>query len=356
MRALAWPVAVTVALWASTGASADKFNIYTYYNYPRGASALVRLNLRTWAQHHPDMDVILLNESNVKEWIPDMPAEFWRMPYDAAKSDILRAGVIYHHGGLYMDTDFLVMQPLTPWLDHLKDNAIVSYSDGDKSAETVCHKQFSSNMHAGNKGNAFSATWWKNLKHRLTLECDPGDFVSSVEKVCCHEKGAPKKDKNVCHIPWAQLEHLKKPDQWNEKHKGKQVPAPHAWPADIKLFCLHGDKGFAPHSQVVFQSWSPTSKRTLAGNQLHHEKAFNCTETDEGDLDCQSPALKRVLPKYFGRLALHLFFSSNLMTLMSQKFAKVTESAVLHRPWLISEMYRRSLAVRSANKRSEVVA
>jgi len=24
-----------------------------------------------------------------------------------------------------MDTDFLVMQPLTPWLDHLKDNAIV---------------------------------------------------------------------------------------------------------------------------------------------------------------------------------------------------------------------------------------
>ena len=27
------------------------------------------------AQHHPDMDVILLNESNVKEWIPDMPVK-----------------------------------------------------------------------------------------------------------------------------------------------------------------------------------------------------------------------------------------------------------------------------------------
>ena len=47
----------------------------------------------------------------------------------------------------------------------------------------VCKKQYSSNLHAGNKGNPFSSTWWKNLKHRLTLECNPGEFVSSVEKV-----------------------------------------------------------------------------------------------------------------------------------------------------------------------------
>ena len=65
-------------------------------------------------------------------FLPDLPAEFERMPYDAAKSDIVRCGtchgksaagwpsicsrllfspavrryaLLYHHGGMYLDTD-----------------------------------------------------------------------------------------------------------------------------------------------------------------------------------------------------------------------------------------------------------
>ena len=45
---------------------------------------------------------------------------------------------------------------------------------------------------------------------------------------CCHEKNAPAKSKGVCHIPWAQLEHLKFPAQWNGKHPD-HVQAPHEW-------------------------------------------------------------------------------------------------------------------------------
>ena len=90
--------------------------IWAYYRYPGGANAFVNLNLKTWRHHNPNMKIILVNESNIKQYVPDMPDEFFRQPYDAAKSDIVRAGLIYHNGGLYMDTDFLVMQPLEPLL------------------------------------------------------------------------------------------------------------------------------------------------------------------------------------------------------------------------------------------------
>lgn len=60
------------------------------------------LNIKSWAKHNPHMKIVLLNDSNVKEYIPDMPEEFFKMPYQAAKSDVIRAGSIYHHGGLYV--------------------------------------------------------------------------------------------------------------------------------------------------------------------------------------------------------------------------------------------------------------
>lgn len=57
-----------------------------------------------------------------------MPKEFLRLPYAAAASDVIRAASIYHHGGIYMDTDFVITGPLHKWLDKLETHDIISYS------------------------------------------------------------------------------------------------------------------------------------------------------------------------------------------------------------------------------------
>ena len=46
-----------------------------------------------------------------------MPDEYFKLPYPAAKSDMLRYGVLYHHGGIYMDADLLaqVSAAINPW-------------------------------------------------------------------------------------------------------------------------------------------------------------------------------------------------------------------------------------------------
>ena len=41
--------------------------------------------------------------------IPDAPEELFRIPYEAAESDAIRYALLYHNGGIYMDTDFLAI-------------------------------------------------------------------------------------------------------------------------------------------------------------------------------------------------------------------------------------------------------
>ena len=52
-----------------------------------------------WRAAAPRMLIQLVNESNVRDFVPDLPEEFFRLPYDQCKSDVLRAAVVYHHGG-----------------------------------------------------------------------------------------------------------------------------------------------------------------------------------------------------------------------------------------------------------------
>ena len=56
-------------------------------------------------------------------------------------------------------------------------------------------------------------------------------------QMCCHEKDAPEKEKKKCHVPWAQLEHLKQPASWKSRHTD-DVPPPFMWPddEDFKLY------------------------------------------------------------------------------------------------------------------------
>ena len=85
--------------------------IWVCWEYPaRGKqpNVMVQLNMETWQRALPGWKVILVNDSNIRDHIADLPEEYFRMPYPQAKSDVMRAGVLYHHGGLYVDTDFIV--------------------------------------------------------------------------------------------------------------------------------------------------------------------------------------------------------------------------------------------------------
>ena len=84
--------------------------------------------MQTWKKHLKDYEIIEWNETNF-----DINANrFVKEAYEAKKwayvSDYIRAYVIYNHGGIYLDTDVLVVDNLDSLLDN---RAFVGYENPD---------------------------------------------------------------------------------------------------------------------------------------------------------------------------------------------------------------------------------
>jgi mannosyltransferase OCH1-like enzyme len=74
----------------------------------------------------------------IKSLVPDMPEEFDRMPYAAATSDLIRTALIALHGGVYLDTDFLVQHPLAEFTNELEHADFVSYESHGQDCQKGC--------------------------------------------------------------------------------------------------------------------------------------------------------------------------------------------------------------------------
>ncbi|CAE8741669.1 unnamed protein product, partial [Polarella glacialis] len=143
-------------------------NIFTLWDYNLkhgGPPVFNKLNVESWRRrtHNLCKEPILINDDNVKEWIPDMPDEYFRMPAKAAKSDLIRYALLYHHGGLYMDADFIAIQDFEPIVGLLGDYELVSYSDKAPEGQQ-CDHGFSSNLLGGKKGSRIHKAIWEAQK------------------------------------------------------------------------------------------------------------------------------------------------------------------------------------------------
>lgn len=354
--------------------------IWTYWDYPSGPDSMISLNIETWQKHASGMKIVLVNNTNIAKYVPDLPREFFRLPYAAAKSDFVRASVLYHQGGIYMDTDFLLMTDLDDILKKLDNYDIVSYSDegaeeNKLDLENCVSQQYSSNWLAANKGNKFHEIWWTNMKQKMTRMCAEGEM--DREKICCHEAFAPLPEKRSCHIPWAALELLKQPwkdadrkgppqkDPTKRSHKGENAGEKAANPEEVqrvkalivkgnenslnhhpgtRVHCLKNELSHAPYlnGEAYWQPWDSKTQRTGKKQGGDYDNRFNCWEGEDDDLICSKThrheGQQRVFKKFFRRASYHLFFSTKHVKGMSRQ-------QVLDGDWLLSELYRRSLGL-----------
>lgn len=125
--------------------------IWVFWEYPDSSppNAMVRLDLETWRRALPGWTLRLVNDSNIGEFVPDLPDEYYRLPYTQVKSDVLRAAVLYHHGGLYLDTDFVVSPRIAEAVElvEAKTADVVTYGNGKEHICDTSHfSAFASNF------------------------------------------------------------------------------------------------------------------------------------------------------------------------------------------------------------------
>ncbi|CAL1158043.1 unnamed protein product [Cladocopium goreaui] len=214
-----------------------------------------------------------VNRSNVRRWIPDAPEELFRIPYEAAESDAIRTptdlgvgtgrpcflravsgwkcamlintltihryALIYHNGGIYMDTDFLAID-MSSIIDRIPDHDIIGYTAEYQSfhkgqfLDDFCER-FSSNFLAGKKGSKVMGAIWKAQKEPLGRTRIGEAYAEALRHLCYDDPT------RLCSVRWAGLgEGISHPAVKQLIHSN----------VSFKSYMFSGDESFVPDGLV----------------------------------------------------------------------------------------------------------
>lgn len=81
--------------------------------------AKIKRCMKTWRRVMPDYEIKLWNAQNFDvEGAPDYVREAIRQRKWAFAADYIRMYALYHEGGIYLDSDVLVLKPFDDLLNH----------------------------------------------------------------------------------------------------------------------------------------------------------------------------------------------------------------------------------------------
>ena len=105
--------------------------IYQYWE-TRGTKPAYIDGLREIAARNARVPLILVTPENLDTFLPDMPDAIRAIPELAHKADMIRAMLIHRHGGMWLDSDAIVLKPLDPLFRHLEDHDFVAFRSSER--------------------------------------------------------------------------------------------------------------------------------------------------------------------------------------------------------------------------------
>jgi hypothetical protein len=103
-------------------------------------------------------NVVLITPENLKEYVKDIPEYFYDMQ-PAHQADFVRVSVICDQGGIWLDSDTLVIESLDSLFDIIDNNEGFLIKENNK---VLCNGVFGSR-----KNTKFMQTWKNNLRKKL---------------------------------------------------------------------------------------------------------------------------------------------------------------------------------------------
>jgi len=155
--------------------------------------------LRSWRRHASGACTapIIISDENVRDWIPDLPEEYFQLPGPDEKLDFIRHGLIYHHGGIVLTREVVLAKNLAGISDLIAEKDLVSSAEHKHGSGRECGDSFQSFFVGGRRGSDFHAAVWSTAKAAVTKHCPLADKKKEV--ICCFDEPIR------CHIPGGAL-------------------------------------------------------------------------------------------------------------------------------------------------------
>lgn len=149
----------------------DSNNIWMYWENKKNTTKPIYLDIcyDTIMKHcKDDFNIYLLNEKTILKFIPDLRRDLNKKLSIQQKSDYIRYILLYKYGGIWIDSDTIVLKNLITIIKKLKIYNFIGFGChyGDiKCKKAISGKPFPSNWIMASRKNDI-------LMHRCYLKCD----------------------------------------------------------------------------------------------------------------------------------------------------------------------------------------
>ncbi len=105
--------------------------IWQYWE-TRGEKPAFIDGLHRIAEANAGVPVIQVTPETLPDYLPDLDPDILRIGEMAHKADMLRTRLIARHGGMWLDSDAIVLKDLSFIFDHLETHDFVGFNDGGR--------------------------------------------------------------------------------------------------------------------------------------------------------------------------------------------------------------------------------
>jgi len=137
------------------------------------APSLVKTCLDSWVHWNPDWDIEVLDETIVSEYLPDVFILYKNTPGMTLTSfsDLIRVNLLFHYGGVWVDSTTLCRKPLEAWLPIVAKHGFFSFSNPGRD------RLIASWFIAAEKNNSLIEYWrylsnnyWQDGSERILVD------------------------------------------------------------------------------------------------------------------------------------------------------------------------------------------
>ena len=162
----------TYSLSLSLSLYSDKgFRLFTFWGPKEKMPAYIRLCMQTWKKFLPECEVVLLDYSNLEEWLGiDVYDEILFRDFSLPKqADAIRCALLKKYGGLWLDADTILTSP------QVKDYLMID-------SELVMISKHLAFIKANNNSKII-ADWYNQIQYNLKFYKDVKYQNNAVQKI-----------------------------------------------------------------------------------------------------------------------------------------------------------------------------
>lgn len=162
----------TYSLSLSLSLYSDKgFRLFTFWEPKEKMPAYIRLCMQTWKKFLPECEVVLLDYSNLEEWLGiDVYDEILFKDFSLPKqADAIRCALLKKYGGLWLDADTILTSP------QVKDYLMID-------SELVMISKHLAFIKANNNSKII-ADWYNQIQYNLKFYKDVKYQNNAVQKI-----------------------------------------------------------------------------------------------------------------------------------------------------------------------------